>query len=133
MQPSGKLYDKRRGSMTDADRYLQIAAKYLPPGVIVGPIEDTGDGHRGMAHEEEYDDEGHELPSRIEAPVPDTLLHLWILLHEYAHQRLFHYSRPGTNEYSRNEAEAHLGVTGVMEPKTALRCSVFWTALTPRV
>jgi hypothetical protein len=25
------------------------------------------------------------------------------------------------------------GVTGVMEPKTALRCSVLWTALTPRV
>jgi hypothetical protein len=26
-----------------------------------------------------------------------------------------------------------LGFPGVMEPKTALRCSVLWTALTPRV
>ena len=25
------------------------------------------------------------------------------------------------------------GLPGVMEPKTALRCSVLWTALTPRV
>jgi hypothetical protein len=28
---------------------------------------------------------------------------------------------------------AGVGVTGVMERKTALRCSVLWTALTPRV
>jgi hypothetical protein len=27
----------------------------------------------------------------------------------------------------------HIGVTGVMEPRIALRCSVLWTALTPRV
>jgi len=26
-----------------------------------------------------------------------------------------------------------VGVTGAMEPKAALRCSVLWTALTPRV
>ena len=29
--------------------------------------------------------------------------------------------------------EFRIGVTGVVEPKTALRCSVLWTALTPRV
>ena len=33
----------------------------------------------------------------------------------------------------RTNIVAWEGVTGVMEPKTVLRCSVFWTALTPRV
>ena len=77
--------------------------------MIVVPVEDTGDGHRGIAHEEEYDEEGNELPRRMEVPIPDTLLPLWIYLHECTHMRLFHYSRPDTNEYSRNEAGSRFG------------------------
>jgi hypothetical protein len=101
--------------MEDAERYLQIATKHTPPGVIVVPVEDSEDGHRGMAHEEQYDEEGNELPRRMEAPIPDTLLHLWIYLHECAHLRLWHYSRPDINEYSRNEAEADLEVIRIFD------------------
>jgi hypothetical protein len=38
--------------------------------------------------------------------------------------------RPPGQWRSSNDS---VGVTGVMERKTALRCSVLWTALTPRV
>jgi hypothetical protein len=34
--------------------------------------------------------------------------------------------------YSYREG-CEIGVMGAMEPKAALRCSVLWTALTPRV
>jgi hypothetical protein len=101
--------------MEESERYLQIAAKHTPSGVLPVPVEDTGDGHRGMAHEEDYDEEGNELPRRMEVPIPDTLLHLWIYLHECAHLRLWHRSRPDTNEYSRNEAEANLEVMRIFD------------------
>jgi FixJ family two-component response regulator len=36
-------------------------------------------------------------------------------------------------EQNERTEVAEIGVTGAMEPKAALRCSVLWTALTPRV
>jgi hypothetical protein len=103
--------------MTDAERYQQILDKYTPPGVVFVPVEDTDDGHRGMAYvEEEYDEEGNELPCRLEAPAPpDSLGRLWVCLHECAHRQLWHRPRVDTNEYSRCEAEANLEVMRIFD------------------
>ena len=37
------------------------------------------------------------------------------------------------HENNHDLSREEVGVTGAMEPKAALRCSVLWTALTPRV
>jgi hypothetical protein len=96
--------------MTKKEGYLAIAAKYTPEEVEVVPVEDDGTGHRGKAFlHEEFDEEGNELPRRMEVPVPDTLGRLWIYLHEWAHFRLNHAALTNySNDYSRGEAEASL-------------------------
>jgi hypothetical protein len=103
--------------MTKAQRYLQIAAKYTPEDVIHVPVEDTGDGHRGRAHlHAETDDEGNDLPRRLEAPVPNTVGRLRIYLHECAHFTLGHENlREYSNDYSRGEAEANLEVMRIFD------------------
>ena len=60
----------------------------------------------------------HRLPMMKTKPPADLLLYL----------------RPGPpRSQQRKNITFEDGFPGVTEPKTALRCSVLWTALTPRV
>jgi hypothetical protein len=104
--------------MTEKERYLAIAAKYHPEDVEAIPVEKSGpDGHRGKAYlHEEFDEEGNELPRKMEVPVPDTLGRLWVYLHECAHFRLNHGRlMPDSNDYSRGEAEVNLEVMRIFD------------------
>jgi hypothetical protein len=99
------------------ERYRAIAAKYKPEGVEAVPVQKHQAGYRAIAHlDEECDEDGNELPPKIEVPVPDTLGRLWLYLHECAHFRLNHtLIREGTNDYSRQEAEASLEVMRIFD------------------
>ena len=81
------------------------------------PVQKHESGYLAIAYtEEEFDEEGNELPRKMEVPVPDTLGRLWIYLHECAHFRLNHRNIiKGTNDYSRAEAEAELEVMRIFD------------------
>jgi hypothetical protein len=87
-------------------RYLEIAAKYLPEGVTVVPVEDTGDRHRGRAHL---------YYGVMEVPTPHTIGRLWLYLHECAHMRLHRNASRVTHTYSLLEAEADLEVMRILD------------------
>jgi hypothetical protein len=103
--------------MTKKDRYLALAAKYKPEDVEAVPVQKHESGYLAIAYtEEEFDEEVNELSRKMQVPVPDTLGGLWIYLHECAHFRLNHRNiTPGTNDYSRAEAEAELEVMRIFD------------------
>jgi hypothetical protein len=92
--------------MKKTDRYLEIAAKYLPPDVTVVPVEDTGDRHQGRSHFNS---------GVMEAPIPNTIGRLWVYLHECAHMRRHRHVSKLFNTYSRIEAEADLEVMRILD------------------
>jgi hypothetical protein len=95
--------------MKRAELYQRIAAKHTPANVVPVPV---ATHHRKHFHslayvDEEYDDEGNELPRKMQVPVPNTIGRLFTYLHECTHMRLRHRPLVGDNDtYVRNEEEA---------------------------
>jgi hypothetical protein len=100
----------RGKGMKKAELYQQIAAKHTPADVIPVPVAAQHRKHfHGLAYvDEDYDDEGNELPRRMEVPLPvNTMRRLFTYLHECVHMRLRHRALVGDNDsYVRNEEEA---------------------------